>query len=72
MGPLDSDLRMARRHVYEGEHIAEKQRKIVDYLRAHGHPVELAEALLVTIEGQLLLHREHLARISEGTPSRGL
>jgi hypothetical protein len=57
---------MVRRHVREGYgHIA-RQCEIIAELRASGHSVVLAEALLATFQSTQSAHEAHLARITTG------
>ena len=66
MGDGETELEMVQRHIREGYAHVARQREIIAELRASGHSVDLAEALLVTFLTAQASHEDHLARITTG------
>ena len=54
-----SHLARAEQDVVDGERRIAAQGDLVERLRRHGHPFELAETLLVTFEETLKIWRAH-------------
>jgi len=59
----ENHLEQAERHVREGTAKVARQHEIVEQLKAGGHDVEQAEALLSTLEEVLAGARDHLVRV---------
>jgi len=61
----ETAVEQAVRHVIEGEAHLERQRRILAELRADGHPVAEAEAILETLEATQRTHKAHLRQLVE-------
>jgi hypothetical protein len=66
MGGGETELEMVRRHIREGYAHVARQYEIIVELRASGHSIVLAEALLATFLTTQTAHENHLARITTG------
>lgn len=64
MEGAETELEMVERHIRTGERHVANQRKIVAFLRSHGHPTDQAEDLLFNLVELLELHRQHLSRLN--------
>lgn len=61
------ELKIAERHVREGEAIVSRQRRIVDELRRDGHDTADAERLLAVFEASLKSLWDHLRIVQSET-----
>ena len=55
----------AERHVFEGECLLERQRKLLERHRRHGHDVKLSGELLAAMEETQRLHVAHRDRLRQ-------
>jgi len=63
MSYTQADLRLAQRHVAQGERHVTRQEQLITRLRLRALPTEAAEALLVQFNDLLHQHRTHLVQI---------
>lgn len=60
-----AELQMVNDHIAQGERHVAEQEELVERLRSHGHPTDMAEDLLAEFRATLVQHRAHRARIVE-------
>jgi hypothetical protein len=61
MAYTPANLKMVDDHIAQGERHVDRQRELIASLKAHGHPTEMAERLLVDFQSTLDQHRSHRA-----------
>ena len=59
MAFTSADIQMVDDHIAQGARHVTRQREIVAWLTARGHPTDVAEQLLVEFQSTLLQHLAH-------------